>query len=258
MDPIDLSLAINYLPACACLGKVCWLAFALCVVHAWHAFPAYAAVGAGLLVDRLVYPTRIMDSNAVLLAVLCSHLVWEVRRAGEPRWEPGLPLALGAAWCAQGGWCLWDRHGSPSVCTRARNHQLAFASTAALASLSAFLHAEDEIPMVRAARYVTYASLSLCWMYMLGLFRRRLTHPADSGVHFAVYFSPVLYVHQYVALLYSAFCLVSVAIHLRPPSQQQPRAPSPSAAPETPSPPEEDLAELERVYRLAIGDKGSV
>ena len=263
MDAIDLTLAINYLPACACLAKTCALALALCAVHATGAVPAHAAVGAALLVDRLLHPTQIMDCNSVLLGVFASHLVWEGRRAGDPGgWWAGLPLALSAAWCAQAGWCLWDGHGSPSVCTRLRNHQLAFAAVAALVGLAAFVHAEEELRVVRFSRYVTYAGLSLCWMYVLGLYRRRLAHPADSAAHFAIYFSPVLYAHQYAALLYSAFCLATVALHLRPPPlAAAPARADPEAPPADDPPPaaEEDMEELERVYRMALGGgKGSV
>ena len=277
MDVIDLTLAINYLPACACVAKTCGLALCLCAIQAARVFPAYAVAGGALMADRLLYPARIMDCNSVLLSVFAAHLVWEAQRASEGRWEPwsGAPILLSLLWASQAGWCLWGGHIAANSILRQYNHQIAFAEAMLLAGLSAFLHAEEEMRIVRFSRYLTFASLSLCWMYVLGLYRRRLMHAADSGVHFAIYFSPVLYGHQYAALLYSAFCLVSITMHLRAPSPHPSAAPTPAGPCEAPCAPyapyeaaepcypaaeaaADDMEELERVYRMALGGKGSV
>jgi hypothetical protein len=272
MDMIDLSLAVNYLPACACIGKTVALAFVLCVIHAGGMIPAYVPVAAALMLDRLLSATLIMDGNSVLLGVLASHLVWEVQRSADGRWEPwsGLPLLLSAVWPMGAAWCLWGKYRITGA-TRLQEQRIAFAEAAAVVGALAFLRAEEELRIVRFARYLAFACLCLAWVYAIGLYQRRMIHPSDSAVHFTIYFSPILYVHQYAALAYAAFCLVSIganvhtqqAAGLLPTGGEPDPPPPPPDRPPRPEaqslPPEEDLEELERIYRMTIsGGKSSV
>ena len=274
MEMIDLSLAVNYLPACACVGKTVALAFVLCVIHAGGVTPAYIPVAAALMLDRLVYPSLIMDCNSVLLGIFASHLVWEVQRAADGRWEPwsGLHIILSVGWCVEAGWNMWRKHAPNSITARLHKQNVSFASAMLVIGILAFLRAEEELRIVRFTRYLMYGCLCLAWVYVIGLYQRRMTHASESTTYFTVYFSPILYVHQYAALAYGAFCVVSIATHLHTQTaallpttccDSEP-APPPSTqewTPQTdahPPPPEEDPEELERVYRMALGSKSSV
>jgi hypothetical protein len=67
-------------------------------------------------------------------------------------------------------------------------------------------------------RYLSFSLLSICWMYVIGIYRRRITHVAmDSAVFFAVYFWPILYIHAYASVAYSAVVFVVIVAYLRAP-----------------------------------------
>ena len=52
---IDLSLAVNYLPACSCMGKSFLLSLCLCATRSLALAPAYVGVGLLLVFDRLLH-----------------------------------------------------------------------------------------------------------------------------------------------------------------------------------------------------------
>jgi hypothetical protein len=123
---------------------------------------------------------------------------------------------MSAEWPAVAGYLMI--YGPPSALGRNAD-RLGFALACAHVAVFAFQHsAEPEPRGVRVMRYLSFALLSVCWMYVIGIYRRRITHVAmDSAVFFAVYFWPILYIHAYASVAYSAVVFVFIVAYLRAP-----------------------------------------
>lgn len=217
---VDLSLAVNYLPACMCILESTILSASLCAVHALRATPAYVGIGICLAVGRLMYSSpRIMDKSSILLGIFLAHAVSEIQEhGGSGVWHPYFQGAVSLEWPALAGYRLLL--GAPKAAYSAGRRALhwEFAVAGAHVAACAFHGSPQPEPCgVRVARYMAFCLVSLCWMYVVGIFRRRVTQGvSDSTVYFAVYFWPIMYVHPYVAAAYSMAVLVSVAMHLAP------------------------------------------
>jgi hypothetical protein len=230
---VDLSLAVNYLPACMCIVESTALSVGLCIVHAFRLTPAYVGIALCLAVGRLMYShPRIMDKSSILLGIFLAHAVSEIQESGDSAgmWHPYFQGAISLEWPALAGYRLLL--GAPKAGYSAGRRALhwEFAGACAHVAACAFHGAPQPEPRgVRVARYMSFCLVSLCWMYVVGIFRRRVTQGvSDSTVYFAVYFWPILYVHPYVAAAYSMAVLVSVAMHL---------APAPASPQDAPGPP---------------------
>ena len=219
---VDLSLAVNYLPACMCVFESTLLSLALCAVHAFRLTPAYVGIGLCLAVGRLMYShPRIMDKSSILLGIFLAHAVSEIQEgSGDSSgiWHPYFQGFISLEWPALAGYRLLL--GAPKAAYSAGRRALhwEFAGACAHVAACAFHGSPAPEPRgVRIARYMAFCMVSLCWMYVVGIFRRRVTQGvSDSTVYFAVYFWPIMYVHPYVAAAYSMAVLVSVAMHLAP------------------------------------------
>ena len=219
---VDLSLAVNYLPACVCVFESTLLSLALCAVHAFRLTPAYVGIGLCLAVGRLMYShPRIMDKSSILLGIFLAHAVSEIQEgSGDSAgiWHPYFQGFISLEWPALAGYRLLL--GAPKAAFSAGRRALhwEFAGACAHVAACAFHGSPAPEPRgVRIARYMAFCLVSLCWMYVVGIFRRRVTQGvSDSTVYFAVYFWPIMYVHPYVAAAYSMAVLVSVAMHLAP------------------------------------------
>jgi hypothetical protein len=251
-DPqgVDLALAINYLPVCACVLKSLALALALCAVHAAELAPAYVLLLLLLLLDRLVVPSRIFDGNSVLLALWGGHAVSEVQsRAAPPLPHPALLHALlSATWVALSSHQLWACVG------RRRWHPAPLALVALHVAAIAFVPVPFEPLLLRLLRYVAFPLLAIGWLYSVGIYRHHLI-VADSAVHLVVLFTPTLYAHPYAALAHAAAVVLIGSLQVSKnaeASHDAPPPPSTSAAPgsQQVSKNAED-EELQRVFRQA-------
>ena len=298
---MDLSLAVNYLPACSCAAKSFLLSLALCAAHFFRLAPAYAGLGLLLVFDRLLQGRAcILDGSSVLLGIFAAHLVSEVQENPSTAYFElaGAHWALSVEWAVLAGYRLYlcgaaQGRAMPASSRRAAQHW-EFLGACAHVTVCAFHRAPQPEPRgVRISRHMAFVSLCVCWMYVIGIYLRRVTNvAADSAVHFAAYFWPVLYVHPYVAAAYAGAVLAGVALHLRPPAPasqpaqcyypQEPRHQPPplrlelipceevvstQAAQLSPAAAAvdhgaesdanaESLEELERVFRLALQSQG--
>lgn len=266
---VDLSLAVNYLPGCVCLGKTALLAAWLCLLDAYAAHPGLLGTVLGVLLDRLAAPRRIFDANSVLLGVCAAHVSYALQRHCPHAWVP--PEAcfylLHAAWLAFACWALWAELARLRAAECAARSRLSARElpklhlVAALMALVVFFPSPGEPLALRCGRYLGYACLCVVWVYGVAIARGRLHAPHDSGVRFAVYFSPALYAPWPLAALHPALALLLglSALNLGPSALAAP--PAARAGGESPSPyepagpaaqePGESLEELERVFRLA-------
>jgi hypothetical protein len=240
---VDLTLAVNYLPVCACVLKSLVLGLALCAVRATELAPFYVLLLLLLLLDRLFVPPRIFDGNSLLLAIWGGHVVSEVQsRAALPLPHPPLLYAfLSCTWVALASHRLW-------ACTgRRRWHPAALALVVAHVTAISFVPVQPEPHVLRLLRSVAFSCLAIGWLYSVGIYRHRRI-VTDSGVHFVINFTPTLYVHPYAALAHAAAAVLIGSLQITRSSAVPAPAPVHTSFPSAEDPPDE---ELERVFRQA-------
>jgi hypothetical protein len=256
---VDLTLAANYLPGCACIFKTFLLAAWLCVIEANDMYPALFGTGLALLYDRLAVPPRIFDGNSVLLGIFAAHVGHQLQLHEAHAW--GLPVLLSyAVHCEWIGLSLWTLH-----CDLQRGQRPHRGSAHAPASLEiacvhmalfAFFRAPPELLILRAGRYVSYTMLCVGWVYAIALGRGRLVHGGgDCGTRFTVYFAPALYAPPPLCSAHAGVVLLLTLSTFYAPFGQAGKdceaegggALPPAAGQE----PQESLEELERVFRMA-------
>lgn len=217
---VDLRLAFNYLPACLCAAQSLALSFALCALHAFRLAPGYVACAMCLAVDRIHAHTRILDGNSVLLGIFLSHVVSEIQEFGTDDWHswPNIHWIPSVMWPLSAGYLMV--YGAPITMAGRGLERLAFVGSCVHVAAFAYQRAESPEPRaVRVGRYMAFSLICIGWMYVVGIYRRRVTHVAtDSAVHFAVYFWPILYIHPYASVAYSVAAVVSIVAHFRAPT----------------------------------------
>ena len=243
-DPsaVDLALAVNYIPVCACVLKSVVLGLALCAVRAADLPPAYVLLLLLLLLDRLLVPSRIFDGNSVLLALWGAHVVSEIQhRAAPPLPHPSLLHALlSSTWVTLASHQLW-------TCAVARKHRGTPLAIAGLhVAAIAFVPIPEEQLLLRLLRYTAFPLLAIGWLYSVGIYRHRLV-TMDSAVHFVVHFAPTLYAHPYAAIAHAAAVVLIGSLQVR--TSKSTASSIPAAAASTGPPPDAFDEESERVFR---------
>lgn len=271
MSHIDLALAVNYLPACACAVQSFLLSFVLCGLHSVRLLPAFVPVCLLLVMERASPRTlRIFDGSAVLFSIFFSHSVAAMQEFSEggAHLSPAVHALLSVEWPCTSMYLLVRPPASRDW------FKLCLAGACFRVSLFAFMYRPEsfELRLVRVGRDLAFAGLCLVWTYVVGLYRKRLTHQhTESAAFFAIYFWPILYSHFYTAAAHAVAALAVIVLQLRqpdlqfhlprcepalpalPPPQQQPQQQPQQPCPATPpSEPEQANEEDELMLRQAL------
>ena len=83
MSRIDLTLAVNYIPAVICLAKAALISFCLGIVQPWHHLGGFIIFAMLLNIDRSVSCAKIFDENAVQMVILAAWIINVLRVAVE-------------------------------------------------------------------------------------------------------------------------------------------------------------------------------
>lgn len=237
MPGIDLTLAVNYIPAVECLSKTVAIVASMAFVDELHQLGAFMIIALVLNVDRVFACTRIFDGNAVLGTILASWIVNFLRVSAEaPKF---LNPVVTAVWCF-GALCLLlepsrikpfilpeaeqhtshSRDGSswgPSMrvdvsadggrLCRLKRIVPVLATSFCVGSI-AFTRMESEGWAVKFGRSLSFSALCVVWVYLVGVWRR-------SGGAFNTFtqnligrFCPVLFVNSACAVLFVVACVL--------------------------------------------------
>ena len=258
---IDLRLAVNYLPGCICLGKTALALAFLAGVRMADLPPAYVLLITQVAVDRVKMTCRIMDSNAVVLCIIAAEMVQLLREVQEPWWGlwPGVWYGVSLTWAGFAMCCMNDLLGVSRLRGTWRG---TFLLTGLFVFAMSMCRSVGEHWVGRVARGLTFSLLCILWTYVVGIHHKRLVPPQDSGTEFAVNFSPVLFVHNYVAMLFAAVALQVIIVGLLPKRGAEQRSDAPREAcpqsqfvePDT----ENSMDELVELYRLVSSNKSGV
>ena len=230
MAHIDLSLAINYLPAVACILKTILMAATLAIVKPEHALRGFAIFGLVLNFDRVVSGDRIFNGNAILCMLLFSWLVNFLRlEAQSPQQATNILSVLWGvlALCltvepaklkpllSPDGWGETTRVDPSPRRWNLKRLAPTIVNTI-LMSASLFTHMGEETGSFRIARSLSFAILSVGWVYIVGVWQR------CSQFHMPVFtqnllarFCPLLFIPPMLAVcLMFASVIALVALYV--------------------------------------------
>lgn len=204
---VDLRLAVNYLPACACLGKM----FVLMLVVAAMVPPGeevdwYVPMAALLYLDRMVVRNMIFDANAILLAVFFSDVVAQLRAVSTRRAYPGLLDGMFLFW-ALGSVMLLAEPQAVRLALERRpraNKLVPVLLMLVIVPAIARFHDGLETGVSRSCRAFAFTFLAFAWIYIVGIHTTRgIEHLKENSCQFVARLSPVLYASQWIAIVFT-------------------------------------------------------
>lgn len=221
MPPIDLTLAVNFIPAVVCLCKAVLMSFSLSLLDPGEHLGGFVVFVMVLNIDRAVSSARIFDENAVQCCILASWVLNYLRSlANSPKLVAPITtfLWLIFAYClvveprrVQEFFVMYGQ-GSGGVLKRI----LPGVITSLFVVVMAFTHLSNEYWIIKSARSVGFACLCVAWVYVVSVWRPKPRH--NGGCVFECHlllsrFCPVLYVQWIVAVLYAAGCMTIMVYH---------------------------------------------
>lgn len=266
MKKVDLSLAVNYVPACLCLCKALVLMLSLSAIQPGEEIRGgYIPLAGMLYLDRLVMRNMIFDANAILLAVYFANVHAAIRATSLRQAYSVLLTGLHLCWT---GMCLTLLAEPGKVRWWLEKRAQASKIVPVLFMLgvlvgTSYVHAPMEPGGVRTGRALGFTLLSFVWIYLVGIHSQQgIEYLKDTSCQFVTRLAPILYAPLWLAGLFVPAALAALAWHSLPrlqaggpvlqdvivtPSESQPKSESQQAA----LSPED--AQLHELFRLAKG-----
>jgi len=207
---VDLSLAINYLPACTCFVKM--VLFMTCVIsitqgeEIWLFF----ILSFLLYMDRLIWRNIIFDSNSILLAVFHSNVYRLVRSVAPITNMMITTIICHILWAA---FCL-TLLVEPQILSRwidKRNRAYTlFPSLVMITVLSLFTFIREDIEtsLTNFCRAIAFNLLCLVWIYLIGVNNTQsIEYLKDNSSQFISRMAPLLYSPIWIS---GIFCISSM------------------------------------------------
>lgn len=271
---VDLTLAVNYIPACSCLIKVLLLMLAVSLVPEGSEIDGALILAAMLYIDRLTVRNIIFDANAILLAIFFANIHASVRAIRSRHAYRFFVDGLFLFWACGSLILLIE----PSPVKRELDKRPSSARMAAVFVMLLVVVGISSVyePLesggVRCCRAVAFALLSFAWIYIVGVHTTSgIEYLKENSCQFVSRLSPVLYAPLWIA---GVFTIGSIAafttLHMRSvnPNHPQHYSPLPSSVkdihdkdtatrvsdshpPPPPPPPAGEQEDLEELFRLA-------
>jgi hypothetical protein len=216
---VDLSLAVNYIPACACLTKVLIFMLAANAVPANLEVDALFIMAGILYMDRLVTRNIIFDANAILLAIFFANVHAGVRAYSTRRAYPFLVDAMFLFWACGSVVLLFDPRS-----VRAELDKRPWAARLVPVVLMiiivvaiAHVYGPLETGGIRCCRAVAFALLSFAWIYIVGVHAPAgIEYLKENSCQFVSRLSPVLYASPWIAGAFTVGAVSAfITIHMR-------------------------------------------
>lgn len=194
---VDLTLAVNYLPACACLCKLFLLMLAIGLVQPGDEVRGgYIPLATTLYIDRVVTRNLIFDANAILLAVFFANVHATVRDASPKEGYWFFMWGLHTCWIVH---CLTLIYEPSRIRWFMEKRVQASKAVPLLLLLmiltgTAYIHCPLEPAPFRACRAMAFTLLSFTWIYVVGIHSSQgLEYLKETSSQFIVRLAPVLY-----------------------------------------------------------------
>ena len=217
MKKVDLSLAVNYVPACLCLCKALFLMFLLGAIPPGEEIRGgYIPLAGMLYLDRLVMRNMIFDANAILLALYFANVHAAVRATSLRQTYPVFLEGLHMCWV---GMCLTLLAEPDKVRWWLEKRAQASKVVPVVFMLAvlvgtAYVHAPMESGGVRLCRALGFTLLAFAWIYLVGIHAAHgLEYLKDTSCQFVTRLAPVLYSPLWLAALFVPASIAALAWH---------------------------------------------
>jgi hypothetical protein len=198
MPPIDLTLAVNYIPAVVCLGKAALISFGLSVLNPGTHLGGFIIFAMLLNIDRAVACARIFDENGLQLCILASWVINYLRVANEA------PVMLNPI--ASGLWLSFSLSlvVEPKIVQEAfvlygqgaggTAHKLIPAVVTSLfVGVVSYTPLAPESGVVKTSRTMAFAGLCVAWVYVVNVWRSKPRQQIGACVFAGVCVGGVVY-----------------------------------------------------------------
>jgi uncharacterized membrane protein len=217
MQNIDLTLAVNYVPACTCILRL--LAYLLCLtVLSHYGDPrTYVLLGVVLYLDKCSQGLHVfLDSNSILMTVFAANVYQHLRKISDD-----IHFTVILAYFAWGVWScilLHDR-GIVSDFVQANmpvpGYLVEVYATSLIVCYLLFHTAPSEPYGCLLGQALAFAILSIVWTYLVGL--RKHDQPLHCRI--VTRFLPILILPMWMSVIFGVACVGLLAWHFR--TQQQ-------------------------------------
>lgn len=238
---VDLRLAVNYLPACACLGKMLLFMLAVSSIRPGEEVDSYVTLAAMLYLDRLMVRNMIFDANAIILAVYFSDVQAQLRAVSPNTAYPGVVDAMFLVWAMTSVVLIAEPHAVKQALERRPRANKLVPVVLMLLVVPAVCHfnAPLETGSTRACRAMAFTLMSFAWIYIVGIHTPRgIEHLKENSCQFVARLSPVLYVSPWIAVAFAFAATAALGIqYLRLVGIASPHTDKPQHATHTTPPP---------------------
>ena len=211
---IDLTLAVNFIPAVVCLCKAALISFTLCLLTPGEHLGGFVVFAIVLNLDRAISSGKILDESSVQCCILASWVINFLRvLALSPRLvDPittffwvcfGYSLVLEPKWIQE----FFVIYGKGALF-----RILPGALTSLFVVVMAFTPLNEETSMVKCSRTMCFASLCVAWVYIVGVFKPKGNSVFECHLLLSR-FCPILYIQWVVAAFYAAGCVFILVYH---------------------------------------------
>jgi hypothetical protein len=260
---VDLRLAVNYLPACACMAKMLVFVLAVSMITQGHEVRAYTVLAAVLYLDRLCTSNIIFDANSILLAVYFSHVHALIRTGSEAEANVLLMMCLQGCWMMSCGVLLYEPPMLRRILERRSSlERLGPTGGMLLVIVSiSFFHNDPEHIAVQGWRALAFALQCFAWVYIVGIDNMQgADHLKQNSYQFITRMAPLLYAPFWTTVFFfqaAAVCLAVQYIKRYNPQiiplyqPLDPQSPYPDTAQSQASAESDEGENLEELFRQA-------
>jgi len=207
MAGVDLSLAINYVPACFCVCKLILLMLLISFIKAGDEISSYTILAVALYLDRLIGKNMIFDSNAILLAVYFANVYGCIRSNATHKTLPFLMFMVHLSWIISCACALSEpsafRHWFEKR-SRTQRYGPSALMLIMITCMTYFFQAEESV-LSRFCRGLVFTLLALGWIYIVGVRNQSggIEYLKDTSSHFISRLAPVLYSPIWACVLFT-------------------------------------------------------
>lgn len=217
---IDLTLAVNYIPACSCIIRLLVYLLCLTILSHYGDDRTYVLLSLLLYIDRrasqapqiLISSTsHILDSSSILLTVFFANVYQHLRRTTDD--VHFTVLLVYFFWSLFAGALILDR----GTLTHFLENRLPFPGyivesqvTCLVIGYLLYHPAQNEPYGCLLTQAISFAVLVIVWVYLVGL-----KNPTHMTSRYIARFLPVLILPIWMSILFSLACLILLFIHFK-------------------------------------------
>lgn len=217
MKRVDLTLAVNYVPACVCLCKALVLMLAINLVQPGDEVRGgYIPLAAMLYLDRLIMRNMIFDGNAILLALYFANIHAAVRATSLRQAYAIFVAGLHLCWVGMCATLLadpckvrwpWEKRLQASKLVPVVFMLVVIVATA-------YVHAPLESGGVRACRALAFTLMAFAWIYLVGIHTPHgIEYLKETSCQFVARLAPVLYSPLWIAAAFVPVAIGALVWH---------------------------------------------